>query len=186
MAHTGKPPKGIINKLGRLFLDLVVRTRVFKMRMLKDLARRTRGKTVLEIGSGPKENGVYAWSVQEVFRGTHDFLMSDIDPSYGHPIIDVTRMKEKNKYDVILCTSTLEHVYDYQASIDNMHRALKKDGILAVLVPYAYPLHAEPDDFWRFTEHALRRMFKAYKITKFRKLGVQKFPQIYYLEATKP
>jgi hypothetical protein len=37
-------------------------------------------------------------------------------------------------------------------------RVLRPGGTLVVTVPFSFRLHAEPEDYWRFTSHALRRL----------------------------
>ena len=57
---------------------------------------------------------------------------------------------------------------------------MKDGGQLLVSVPFIYPLHDEPTDFWRFTEHALK-IFSEYKILKIKTTGLRQFPTQYIL-----
>ena len=94
-------------------------------------------------------------------------------------------MKYSNEFDIILCLNVLEHVYEFQTAINNIHKALKKGGVAVVAVPAFYPLHDEPGDFWRFTEHALKRMFANFKEVTVTHNGKREYPFTYYLEAIK-
>jgi SAM-dependent methyltransferase len=174
-----------MSKIARSIVHLVTNIRSYQYKQVAKVAKTINSKHILEIGSGPLVSGKYHYSTKHLFSDSNDFVQSDIVKSFGHPIIDVTKMKYKDKFDVVLCLNVLEHVYDFQKAIDNMHSALKKDGLLIVAVPAFYPLHDEPGDYWRFTEHALKRMFAGYKIRTLIHNGKREYPFTYYLEAKK-
>ena len=46
-------------------------------------------------------------------------------------------------------------------------------------------LHGEPNDFWRFTEHSLRKMLKDFRQISIKHSGISQLPFAYYVEATK-
>lgn len=49
---------------------------------------------------------------------------------------DLTKLPFENEFfDRILCSETLEHVDDDKKAIDEMHRVLKKDGVMVISVP---------------------------------------------------
>jgi len=47
--------------------------------------------------------------------------------------------------------------------VDEIHRILKKDGTCILTTHMAQVLHGEPHDYFRFTEHGLRELFKEFK-----------------------
>lgn len=59
-------------------------------------------------------------------------------------------------FDTVLCTSVLEHVHDAEAAMSEMVRILKPGGRLIITVPFLYPTHEAPYDFWRTTHWGLR------------------------------
>jgi SAM-dependent methyltransferase len=59
--------------------------------------------------------------------------------------------------DFILCTEVLEHVADWQKAFANLSYLLRPGGRVVITVPFFYPLHEEPYDFWRPTIHAITR-----------------------------
>ena len=66
-----------------------------------------------------------------------------------------------------------------------LHTALKENGIGIIFVPGFYPLHDEPDDYWRFTEHSLKKLLKDFRKIKIKHSGLRQYPFAYYVEAYK-
>ena len=79
----------------------------------------------------------------------------------------------------------LEHVYDVAAAVDGLRRALRPGGRVVMAVPHMYPYHDEPIDFWRFTEHSLRRLCAPFSSVELRHKGVRRFPKGLLAVATK-
>ena len=63
-------------------------------------------------------------------------------------------------FDTVLCTDVLEHLYNPSNAFSEMTRVLKPGGKLILCVPFLYYLHEEPHDYFRYTEHSLRRFSK--------------------------
>ncbi|MEW6616656.1 MAG: methyltransferase domain-containing protein [Thermodesulfobacteriota bacterium] len=69
-----------------------------------------------------------------------------------------------NIADTVLLFNTLEHVFNYQLVIDEMHRILKPNGKAIVFVPFLMSYHTYQgqsfliDDFFRYTKSALIRI----------------------------
>lgn len=138
-----------------------------------DSARRP--QRILEIGSGKAEGGEYTYSMQSLFPDA-EFVMSDIEPEFGHRIIDVTNLDIVEEFDAILCISVLEHLPDPSAATRGILRALRSDGTAIIGVPAAYPLHDEPADYWRFTEHGLRMLLQPFSSVRVEHRGPRKLP----------
>lgn len=156
-----------------------------KNKILQKYCSNIRNKKVLEIGSGKAVKGRYIYSAAGFFeeRG-NKVTKSDIKPEYGHTLVDITE-KIPGGYDIIVCFNVLEHVFDFQKGIRMLHESLGKSGKLIVLVPAFYPLHDEPYDYWRFTEHSLRRLFSIFGKVKIEHFGKREFPFFYFVVATK-
>lgn len=67
---------------------------------------------------------------------------------------------ESESFDVVLCLSVLEHLETPQKAIEEMKRVLKPGGRIIVSVPFLFPIHDAPGDYWRFTKFGLRNLFK--------------------------
>jgi SAM-dependent methyltransferase len=59
-------------------------------------------------------------------------------------------------FDTVLCTSVLEHVHDAEAVVSEIARILKPGGRLIITIPFLYPTHEAPYDYWRTTHWGLR------------------------------
>lgn len=64
------------------------------------------------------------------------------------------------QYDTVFCTQVLQHVPDPAAAIGEIARVLKPGGRAVISVPHLVWMHNEPHDYWRFTEHGLRRLLE--------------------------
>lgn len=61
-----------------------------------------------------------------------------------------------DSFDAVLCTSVLEHVENVEQAVAEIARVLRPGGRLLVAVPFLYPEHEAPYDFWRTTHQGLR------------------------------
>ncbi len=169
----------------RKLSNFIFRTRSFNNASIEKFAKSVKNKTILELGSGKKLNGKYYYSAKKFFDESNTFIQSDINKNFGHKIIDVTTMNYNKKFDIIICMNVLEHVYDFQTGIKNIYQALKPKGITVIFVPGFYPLHDEPHDYWRFTEHSLKLLLKDFKKVKIIHSGIRQYPFAYHIEAQK-
>lgn len=60
--------------------------------------------------------------------------------------------------DGILCTQVLEHVRDPFQAVSEIGRILKPGGKLLLSVPFFYPLHEEPHDYFRYSPHGIKEL----------------------------
>lgn len=74
---------------------------------------------------------------------------------------------QSGSLDMIIFKNVLEHVKNPTKALEEIHRVLKKGGILYVKVPFLQPFHAVPDDFQRYTESGFKERFKEYKALDF-------------------
>lgn len=61
-----------------------------------------------------------------------------------------------NSIDTVLLLDVLEHVDDDLRALDEVCRVIRANGQLLLSIPFLYPLHDEPHDYRRLTEHAIR------------------------------
>lgn len=173
-----------MNKFFKSLVHFVTRARKFNNRCLNFFACDIKNKKVLELGSGGKSKKE-EYSVKRFFDNSNEFIQSDIIEEYGYKIIDVTKMDYQNQFDIILCMNVLEHVFDFHKAIDNIYQALISGGVAIITIPVFYPLHDEPNDYWRFTEHSLRRLLKKFSQIEIKHHGIRQCPFAYYIKAKK-
>lgn len=176
----------MIQKLWRAartrLIHLVFWPRYLTNSEIRRFARSQQG-SVLEIGSGRSVRGRFPYSAEPYFRHC-SFTQSDIVPDFGHRVLDVSSDVAAG-FDAILCANVLEHVFDYQSAVANIYQSLDAGGRAFFVVPYFYPLHDEPHDYWRFTEHSLREMFRAFSEINIRPRGFRIAPVIYSIDVKK-
>ena len=169
---------GIKRKLSHLFFG----SKKTNERWVASFAKNVHNKKILEIGSGDSEH----YSLKRCFDDTNEFIQSDINPSFGRKIVDVRNIKEKNEYDVIICIAVMEHVFENTKALDSLYKALKKGGTLLVTFIFMKPLHLEPYDYWRYTEHGVRKLLEPYTDIKIKTIGwARELAQSYCVEAVK-
>ncbi len=64
----------------------------------------------------------------------------------------------------VLILDTLEHVENCFKALDEIHRILKKDGIVIMSSVMDFPIHDHPSDYWRFTPEAFKLLLKKFPI----------------------
>lgn len=92
----------------------------------------------------------------------------DIKPGKGTDVVaSVYELPFKDEeFDIVLCCSVLEHLEDPRKAIAEMMRVLKPKGRIIVSVPFLFPLHDAPGDYWRFTKYGLRSLFSQWTIVR--------------------
>ena len=67
---------------------------------------------------------------------------------------------EDESFDAVVCISILEHIPYPQQAISELERVLKPGGKIWVQLPFLYPYHEAPKDYWRVTPDGLRIWMK--------------------------
>ncbi|MEJ2402734.1 MAG: methyltransferase domain-containing protein [Candidatus Thiodiazotropha sp.] len=117
---------------------------------------------VLELGTKRSKKGRStlhkAWvpHAQE-YLGTDFQAGEDVDIVGDlHTLSQVTG---EGRFDVVISCSTLEHVQYPWLAVEEISRILSLGGLIAVQTHHAFPLHAYPQDYWRYTTEALASLF---------------------------
>jgi SAM-dependent methyltransferase len=93
-----------------------------------------------------------------------DYVGSDMRPGAGVDVVlDLHQLDLPDEtVGTALCIDTLEHVEYPRQAVREMHRVLRKDGILVMSSVMNFPIHGYPNDYWRFTPagfHSLLNIF---------------------------
>ncbi len=107
---------------------------------------------VLEIGSWGKPGYIKYFPNRvgvDIRKGENvDVVASVYDLPFG-----------EKEFDTVLCISVLEHLEDPLIAVEEMNRVLKVGGKIIVSVPFMFPIHEAPNDYWRFTKFGLKKLF---------------------------
>jgi SAM-dependent methyltransferase len=78
---------------------------------------------------------------------------------------------KENEFDSIICNEVLEHVFNPQEFLSEIHRVLKKDGKMLLTVPFLWDEHEQPYDYARYSSFGLKHLLKenGFEIVEFRK-----------------
>lgn len=118
-------------------------------------AAATQDAVIMEFGSGDRRIGERVINV-EIFPYPNVDVV--IEPDVSHlPITD-------NSVDMIFCIGTLEHVPYPWKLVREFRRILKTGGLLYLEVPFIQGIHADPDDYFRFTPAGLRVLLEQFEI----------------------
>ncbi|MCZ8197455.1 MAG: class I SAM-dependent methyltransferase [Flavobacterium sp.] len=66
----------------------------------------------------------------------------------------------EERFDSMLCTEVLEHVFNIEELLSEFNRVLKKGGIALITTPFMWEEHEMPYDFARYTTPALNFLYK--------------------------
>lgn len=136
--------------------------------------------TILDIG-GSSKSGYH-----ELVGGTHEFIVANIDESYG---VDVVFDAEEpwpvspTSVDGVLFMNVLEHLYKYDAAVIEAYAALKSGGMLVGSVPFMFNVHGSPNDYFRYTKSTLERLLAdaGFSEIDVRELGTGGFSVMYHV-----
>lgn len=64
------------------------------------------------------------------------------------------------EFDTVISTQVLEHVEKPWVMIAQIGRIIKSGGVCIITAPFLVPFHADPYDFFRYTETGLTSMLK--------------------------
>lgn len=125
---------------------------------------------VLDVGGG-RSRGLYKLDKKRISKMT----ICDIDKNKNPDIVaNVEKLPFKNSsFDVVKATELLEHVQNPEIGLKECVRVIKNKGMLILSIPFIYRIHADPQDFQRFTEYKLKTEMEKLKckIIVFKKQG---------------
>ncbi len=115
----------------------------------ENLVKNGIGKQCLQIGVKDNIGSKYGehWTSADKYD-TRSF----IDFNY-----DIHELEfDDETFDVVVCISVLEHVPYPDVAIKELRRVLKPGGSIWIQLPFNYPYHEAPKDYWRVSPDGLR------------------------------
>jgi ubiquinone/menaquinone biosynthesis C-methylase UbiE len=108
---------------------------------------------VLDIGCGNKPYE------KEFLNRTTGYIGCDIVQSSLQKVDIICDAKAipfpSEEFDTIFCTQAIEHIAEHQLVLNEAYRLLKNSGRIILSVPFYWPLHETPNDYFRFTKYGL-------------------------------
>ncbi len=136
--------------------------RYYIERFLSARAGDIRGR-VLEIG-----DDIYTTQFGNGHVTQHEILhVNDTNPR-ATIIADLTKADNipSDSFDCIICTQTLQFIYDARAAVNTLHRILRPGGVLLATVPGISQISRYDmdrwGDFWRFTTRSLETLLGSF------------------------
>jgi len=121
---------------------------------------------LLDVGCGDRRFEPLFLPFIESYTGVeHEAVFNTTDASKrskGPDVLyDGTRLPfEAATFDTVISTEVLEHTSDPAALVAEMARVLKPRGTVILTAPFAFRLHEEPYDYFRYTPHGLASLFE--------------------------
>jgi len=115
---------------------------------------------ILDLGSGSEPASYHRFLK---FREPYTLTRSDFYRT-GANLIKLNLEKpfqvEPASFDYVMCFNVLEHVYNFKNVIKESYRILKKKGLFIGSTPFLQIFHPDPQDYFRYSHEALRKMFE--------------------------
>lgn len=120
---------------------------------------------IIEMGSFQVPGQEKIANLRPYFKGKK-FVGCDMRKGTGvDKIENIEKLSFQNStIGTIILMDTLEHVKNCHKALNEVHRVLKKDGIVIMSSVMDFPIHDHPYDYWRFTPEAFRLLLDKFKI----------------------
>lgn len=129
------------------------------------LLKRSSAPCVLVIGGS-----IEGRNMQPLLRHSPPIYLVDSDVAFGPRttiIVDAHDIPFADEtFDGVIAQAVLEHVIDPARCVEEIHRVLKRTGLVYAETPFMYPVHAGAYDFTRFTLLGHRRLFRRFEEIK--------------------
>lgn len=157
--------------MGGIFINPFYLARSGLGKAMTDFAPQLSGR-LLDVGCGTKP-------YRKLF-GVTDYVGLDIDsePTRKRGAADVLYGGNQfpfadGDFDSILCNQVLEHVFNPDELLGEMHRVLKPGGKLLLTIPFVWDEHEQPYDYARYSSFGLKSLLErsGFEILQHRKLA---------------
>jgi hypothetical protein len=120
---------------------------------------------VLEVGSLAPEHAWWRQLRQQLGFDKGEWLGVDLRAGFNVDVeFDMTKSLRSAPtilapkfFGSCVCAEVLEHVYFPDAMFDNIWRLLQPGGWALFTVPFCFPFHEHPNDYYRYTPACLSR-----------------------------
>jgi len=132
---------------------------------------------VVEFGSQIIPGQEKLANLRPLFKGM-DYIGTDMEPGKGvDMVLDLERIDLPSRsVGLALCLDTLEHVKKPEKAVRELHKILRKDGVLVISSVMNFPIHNYPSDYWRFTPMAFELLLSKFSSSFVTWQGDNTFP----------
>ncbi len=110
---------------------------------------------VLDYGAGGGKNRLLLTPNQGVY------VAFDLTPPIDGVVGDVHSAPfADSSFDVVVCNQVLEHVPRPTIVVREIYRLVKHGGLVLVTAPFMFPYHADPGDYFRYSQSGLSEIFR--------------------------
>jgi len=129
----------------------------------KKLAEKFNEKSILVIGAGDKVD-----FYNKMFKDNL-VITSDVHMQFFPDVVfDSHQIPFKDaSFDFVIASQVLEHTFKPWEVANELQRVTKIDGRLLIEIPFNFPYHSPPYDFFRFTYTGLRSLFQKCELESF-------------------
>jgi SAM-dependent methyltransferase len=148
-------------------------TRLRLYHAIRQYAGNFKGR-ILDLGCGLKP-------YKHLFTGATEYIGVDIDnPGHDHSkeevdvYYDGKNIPFDNKsFDCVFFSEVLEHVFNPDHIITDIHRVLKDNGNLMITTPFIWDEHEVPNDYCRYTSFGIRHLLEknGFRVNEYKKTG---------------
>jgi len=121
-----------------------------------ELSHHTLSGHVLDVGAGIRPE------YHALFQQHDNTRIESVDMRVGDTTIDFEKDRlpyDDDSFQSVLVFNVLEHIYNHQFFVSELHRIAMQEGTVIGFVPFFIQYHPDPHDYFRYTQEALERIF---------------------------
>lgn len=118
------------------------------------LSEITLSGTVLDLGG--EKDATYLSCIKGSFTVTTVNLDAGAKPDLSHDLEQPLPCADAS-FDHALLINVLEHIFEYRQLVREAARVVRPKGSIIIVVPFLFPIHPSPHDYWRFTKETLEK-----------------------------
>ena len=103
-----------------------------------------------------------------ILQGEHTITTVNLDREKCDIVADVENKIPigDGSFDTVIALNILEHIYNYQGFLSEIHRILKPGGQVILGVPFLVQVHPSPYDYFRYTSFSLEKIMTTSQFTE--------------------
>lgn len=130
-----------------------------QLRKFSVMAQKESVVKMLDLGCGKKP-------YESLFPSVKSFIGFDVEKNDR---VDVVGFNwdlpfDDNEFDALISTQVFEHTAKTMETVGEIRRVVRNGGLIFVSVPFVYPIHGAPYDYYRFTKYGLLEIFKEFEL----------------------